>query len=128
MIETCKDVSAQVDRLFEREGKDFSTPESKKVESYERGERSVTKNQCPQAPTRRSRSVPRRDSSWDKKWEDKRRTEERKHSREGTMPGRLNNSYWEEKSKEENYLPTKTPPPKRKLRDMMNGRITPISR
>ena len=128
MKEIHEDVSAQVDGLFETKTKVFSTSEGKRVENYEMGARSVTESQCPKAPTRRSRSVPRRDSSWDKRWEDKRRTEERKHSREGTRPGRLNNSYWEEKSKEENSLPTKTPPPKRKLRDMMNGRITPIAR
>ena len=91
---------------------------------------SATRAEERQSPTisRRSQSLKRRDSSWDKKWEAQSRTEGTRQSRTVAKPGKLNNFYWEKRVKDESSLPPKTPPPKRKLREMLDGRITPISR
>ena len=77
---------------------------------------------------RRSQSLKRRDGSWDKKWEDERQAEVSSRSRPWTKPGRLNNSYWEKRVKAEHALPPRTPPPKRKLRGILDGRISPSNR
>ena len=77
---------------------------------------------------RRSQSLKRRDGSWDQKWEDQRKAEESSRCRPWTKPGRLNNSYWEKRVQTEHGLPPRTPPPKRKLRGIVDGRITPINR
>ena len=77
---------------------------------------------------RRSQSLKRRDGSWDKKWEDDRQSEVSGRSRPWTKPGRLNNSYWEKRVKAEHALPPRTPPPKRKLRGILDGRISPSNR
>ena len=77
---------------------------------------------------RRSQSLKRRDGSWDQKWENQNQAEESRQSRPWTKPGRLNNSYWEKRVQAEHSLPPRTPPPKRKLMGIMDGRITHLSR
>ena len=77
---------------------------------------------------RRSQSLKRRerDGSWDQKWEEQRQAEESSQGRPWTRPGRLNNSYWENKVQAGQVLPPRTPTPKIKLRDIHDGRITPV--
>ena len=77
---------------------------------------------------RRSQSLKRRDGSWDQKWEEQRQAEESSQSRPWTRPGRLNNSYWENKVQAGQVLPSRTPTPKIKLRDIHDERITPVDR
>eukprot|EP00092_Neocalanus_flemingeri_P005238 GFUD01005631.1.p1 GENE.GFUD01005631.1~~GFUD01005631.1.p1 ORF type:complete len:1719 (+),score=531.92 GFUD01005631.1:116-5272(+) len=77
---------------------------------------------------RRTQSLKRRDGSWDQQWNDQRKAEESRQSRPWTKPGRLNNSYWEKRVQAEHALPPRTPPPKRKLRGIQDGSITPVSR
>merc|ERR1711915_296549 len=48
--------------------------------------------------------------------------------RQWTQPGKINNSYWEHRLQSEQSLPPRTPPPRRKILDMMGGRITPQNR
>ena len=48
--------------------------------------------------------------------------------RQWTQPGKINNSYWEQRLQSEQSLPPRTPPPRRKILDMMGGRITPQNR
>ena len=69
----------------------------------------------------RSLSLRRRDGSWDRKWEDSQRNETEVRSRPWARPGKLNNSYWENRVKTEHGLPPKTPPPRRKLMDVGVG-------
>ena len=78
--------------------------------------------------SRRSQSLKRREGSWNQKWEDKNREEETNQRQFWTKPGKLNNSYWEQKFQAESFLPPKTLPPKKKLRDIYDGRITPVER
>ena len=61
------------------------------------------------------------DGSWDRKWEDSQRNETEVRSRPWARPGKLNNSYWENRVKTEHGLPPKTPPPRRKLMDVGVG-------
>ena len=66
----------------------------------------------------RSLSLRRRDGSWDRRWEETRRGEggERQgQSRPWARPGKLNNSYWENRVKSEAATPARTPPPRRRL-------------
>ena len=77
---------------------------------------------------RRSQSLKRRDGSWDQKWEEQRQAEESSQGRPWTRPGRLNNSYWENKVQAGQVLPPRTPTPKIKLRDIHDGSITPVKR
>ena len=66
----------------------------------------------------RSLSLRRRDGSWDRRWEASQRGEggERAgQSRPWTRPGKLNNSYWENRVKSEEAVPARTPPPRRRL-------------
>ena len=67
----------------------------------------------------RSLSLRRRDGSWDRRWEETRRGEGGERppaaSRPWARPGKLNNSYWERRVKEEEATPARTPPPRRRL-------------
>ena len=66
----------------------------------------------------RSLSLRRRDGSWDRRWEETQRGEggERPgQSRPWARPGKLNNSYWENRVKSEDAVPARTPPPRRRL-------------
>ena len=67
----------------------------------------------------RSLSLRRRDGSWDRRWEETQRGEGGERSGQGrpwARPGKLNNSYWENRVKsEESQVPARTPPPRRRL-------------
>ena len=68
--------------------------------------------------SQRSLSLRRRDGSWDRRWEATQRGEggERSgQSRPWARPGKLNNSYWENRVKSEEAVPARTPPPRRRL-------------
>ena len=90
-------------------------------ESGEEGRKSSTNST-------RSQSLKRRDGSWDQKWEDQSQAEEARQKQFWTKPGKINSSYWEQKVQMKSFIPPKTPPPKKKLRDLFEGRITPVER
>ena len=79
-------------------------------------------------PLCRSHSVKREDIGCDQKWENQHQSHGSRQRRPWTKPGKLNNSYWEKRVQAEHSLPPRTPPPKRKLMGMMDGRITPLNR
>ena len=79
-------------------------------------------------PLQRSHSLKRQDIGCGQKWENQHQSHGSRQRRPWTKPGKLNNSYWEKRVQAEHSLPPRTPPPKRKLMGIMDGRITPLSR
>ena len=77
---------------------------------------------------RRSHSLRRHDQIWDKKLKDEKQAEENRQSRPWIKPRKLNNSYWEKKTRTEEGLPPRASTPKIKLRETYNGRLTPVRR
>ena len=80
---------------------------------------------------RKSHSLRRREGSWDQKWEEQtiQAESQSSQSRAWSRPGRLNNSYWENKAQSETALPPRRPTPRTQMRDTgREGGMTPVSR
>ena len=103
-------------------------PEKREVQKYRAKSVEMEEERKALLTLRKSQSLKRRDGSWDQKWEEQRQAKESSQRRPWTRPGRLNNSYWENKVQAGQALPPRTPTPKIKLRDIHDERITPVDR
>ena len=73
---------------------------------------------------RRSQSLKRQY----RKWENQDEAEGPRQRTAWTRPGKLNNSYWEKRAEGDYSLPPRTPTPRRRLTEITNENITPLTR
>ena len=128
-----EDVSLEGDKKLSEESDmpDRHRPVKRKIQNTHHRSKSCENEEDRKAllSLRKSHSLRRREGSWDHKREEQRQAEESSQSRAWSRPGRLNNSYWENKAQPETALPPRTPTPRIQMRDTeQEGRMTPVSR
>ena len=73
---------------------------------------------------KRSQSLKRNENSLNRKWENQKQAEGPRQRKAWAKPGKLNNSYWEQRVQAEHYVLPKTPPSRRKVEEIDDSKRT----